>query len=64
MEQAWNQADTCEIISRDGQPGTAPLKMLYSGYRASLKNKATETLAQLKTLEDADKVGGFPSDFL
>ncbi|KAK1682720.1 hypothetical protein QYE76_043568 [Lolium multiflorum] len=55
MEQAWNQADTCEIISRDGQPGTAPLKMLYSGYRASLKNKATETLAQLKTLEDADK---------
>ncbi|KAK1670020.1 hypothetical protein QYE76_058179 [Lolium multiflorum] len=55
MEQAWNQADICEIISRDGQPGTAPLKMLYSGYRASLKNKATETLAQLKTLEDADK---------
>ncbi|KAK1602400.1 hypothetical protein QYE76_018963 [Lolium multiflorum] len=61
---AWNQADTCEIISREGQPGTAPLKMLYSGYRASLKSKATEALAQLKTLEDADKVGGFPSDFL
>ncbi|KAK1607840.1 hypothetical protein QYE76_031513 [Lolium multiflorum] len=36
-------------------PGTAPLKMLYSGYRASLKSKATEALAQLKTLEDADK---------
>ncbi|KAK1680297.1 hypothetical protein QYE76_041145 [Lolium multiflorum] len=55
MEQAWNQADVCEIISREGQPGTAPLKMLYSGYRASLKSKATEALAQLKTLEDADK---------
>ncbi|KAK1642588.1 hypothetical protein QYE76_060393 [Lolium multiflorum] len=56
MEQAWNQADVCEIISREGQPGTAPLKMLYSGYRASLKSKATEALAQLKTLEDADKL--------
>ncbi|KAK1665248.1 hypothetical protein QYE76_053407 [Lolium multiflorum] len=56
MEQAWNQADSCEIISREGQPGTAPLKMLFSGYRASLKNKAAEVMAQLSTLEDADKV--------
>ncbi|KAK1628798.1 hypothetical protein QYE76_003113 [Lolium multiflorum] len=56
MEKAWNQADSCEIISREGQPGTAPLKMLYSGYRASLKNKAAEAMAQLATLEEADKM--------
>ncbi|KAK1664446.1 hypothetical protein QYE76_052605 [Lolium multiflorum] len=56
MEKAWHQADSCEIISREGQPGTAPLKMLFSGYRASLKNKAAEVMAQLSTLEDADKV--------
>ncbi|KAK1663206.1 hypothetical protein QYE76_051365 [Lolium multiflorum] len=56
MEQAWNQADSCEIISREGQPGTAPLKMLYSGYRASLKSKAAEAVAQLATLEEADKM--------
>ncbi|KAK1617394.1 hypothetical protein QYE76_022911 [Lolium multiflorum] len=55
MEKAWHQADSCEIISREGQPGTAPLKMLFSGYRASLKNKAAEAMAQLSTLEDADK---------
>ncbi|KAK1665638.1 hypothetical protein QYE76_053797 [Lolium multiflorum] len=55
MEKAWHQADSCEVISREGQPGTAPLKMLFSGYRASLKNKAAEAMAQLSTLEDADK---------
>ncbi|KAK1618034.1 hypothetical protein QYE76_023551 [Lolium multiflorum] len=55
MEKAWHQADSCEVISREGQPGTAPLKMLFSGYRASLKNKAAEAMAQLATLEDADK---------
>ncbi|KAK1695841.1 hypothetical protein QYE76_012538 [Lolium multiflorum] len=55
MEKAWHQADSCEIISREGQPGTAPLKMLFSGYRASLKNKAAEVMAQLSTLEEADK---------
>ncbi|XP_071674432.1 uncharacterized protein [Lolium perenne] len=31
------------------------MKMLFSGYRASLKTKAAETLAQLATLEDAEK---------
>ncbi|KAK1694477.1 hypothetical protein QYE76_011174 [Lolium multiflorum] len=55
MEKAWHQADSCEVISREGQPGTAPMKMLFSGYRASLKAKAAETIAQLATLEDADK---------
>ncbi|KAK1619420.1 hypothetical protein QYE76_024937 [Lolium multiflorum] len=55
MERAWNQADSCEIFSREGQPGTAPLKMLFSGYRASLKTKAAEAVAQLSTLEEADK---------
>ncbi|KAK1599887.1 hypothetical protein QYE76_018722 [Lolium multiflorum] len=55
MERAWNQADSCEIFSREGQPGTAPLKMLFSGYRASLKTKAAEAVAQLATLEEADK---------
>ncbi|KAK1679975.1 hypothetical protein QYE76_040823 [Lolium multiflorum] len=54
MEKAWHQ-DSCEVISREGQPGTAPMKMLYSGYRASLKNKAAEAMAQLAPLEDADK---------
>ncbi|KAK1642870.1 hypothetical protein QYE76_060675 [Lolium multiflorum] len=39
-----------------GQPGAAPMKMLFSGYRASLKNKVAEALAQLATLEDADKL--------
>ncbi|KAK1693965.1 hypothetical protein QYE76_010662 [Lolium multiflorum] len=29
---------------------------LYSGYRASLKNKVTEAMAQLATLEEADKM--------
>ncbi|KAK1603335.1 hypothetical protein QYE76_018348 [Lolium multiflorum] len=56
MEKAWHQANSCEIISREGQPGKAPMKMLFSGYRASLKTKAAETLAQLATLEDAEKV--------
>ncbi|KAK1698889.1 hypothetical protein QYE76_015586 [Lolium multiflorum] len=55
MEKAWHHADSCEVISREGQPGTAPMKMLFSGYRASLKAKAAETIAQLATLEDADK---------
>ncbi|KAK1606460.1 hypothetical protein QYE76_030133 [Lolium multiflorum] len=55
MEKAWNQADSCEIISREGQPARRP-KMLYSGYRASLKNKAAEAMAQLATLEEADKM--------
>jgi hypothetical protein len=57
MEKAWHQADSCEVISREGQPGAVPMKMLFSGYRASLKAKAAETIAQLATLEDADKVG-------
>jgi hypothetical protein len=56
MEKAWHQANSCEVLSREGQPGTAPMKMLFSGYRASLKTKAAETLAQLATLEDAEKV--------
>ncbi|XP_071677110.1 uncharacterized protein [Lolium perenne] len=55
MERAWHQANSCEVLSREGQPGTAPMKMLFSGYRASLKTKAAETLAQLATLEDAEK---------
>ncbi|XP_071678457.1 uncharacterized protein [Lolium perenne] len=55
MEKAWHQANSCEVLSREGQPGTAPMKMLFSGYRASLKTKAAETLAQLATLEDAEK---------
>ncbi|KAK1643553.1 hypothetical protein QYE76_061358 [Lolium multiflorum] len=38
-----------------GSPGTAPMKIVFSGYRAALKNKAAEALAQLATLEDADK---------
>jgi hypothetical protein len=63
MEKAWHQADSCEVISREGRPGTAPMKMLFSGYRASLKAKAAETIAQLATLEDADKVCVFLSDF-
>ncbi|KAK1649187.1 hypothetical protein QYE76_066992 [Lolium multiflorum] len=56
MEKAWHQADSCEVISREGQPGVAPMKMFFSGFRASLKAKAAETIAQLATLEDADKV--------
>ncbi|KAK1610981.1 hypothetical protein QYE76_034654 [Lolium multiflorum] len=55
MEAAWHKADTCEVFSREGQPGAAPMKVVFSGYRASLKNKAAEALAQLATLEDADK---------
>ncbi|XP_071681811.1 uncharacterized protein [Lolium perenne] len=55
MERAWHQANSCEVLSREGQPGTAPMKMLFSGYWASLKTKAAETLAQLATLEDAEK---------
>ena len=55
-ERAWHQADSSEIYNREGQPGTAPLKMLFAGYRASIKTKASEALAQLKTLEEADKV--------
>ncbi|KAK1682400.1 hypothetical protein QYE76_043248 [Lolium multiflorum] len=46
-------------LLRDNQPGGAAwhgaLEMLFSGYRASLKNKAAEVMAQLSTLEDADK---------
>ncbi|KAK1670227.1 hypothetical protein QYE76_058386 [Lolium multiflorum] len=56
MEKAWHQADACEVTSREGQPGVAPMKMFFSGFRGSLKAKAAETLAQLATLEDADKV--------
>ncbi|KAK1603862.1 hypothetical protein QYE76_027535 [Lolium multiflorum] len=55
MEAAWHTADSCEVFNREGQPGTAPMKMVFSGYRAALKNKAAEALAQLATLEDADK---------
>ncbi|KAK1619889.1 hypothetical protein QYE76_025406 [Lolium multiflorum] len=55
MEKAWHQADACEVTSREAS-GVAPMKMFFSGYRASLKAKAAETLAQLATLEDADKV--------
>ncbi|XP_071681027.1 uncharacterized protein [Lolium perenne] len=55
MEAAWHSADSCEVFSREGQPGTAPMKMAFSGFRAGLKNKAAEALAQLATLEDADK---------
>ncbi|KAK1691991.1 hypothetical protein QYE76_008688 [Lolium multiflorum] len=55
MEAAWHSADSCEVFNREGQPGTAPMKMVFSGYRAALKNKAAEALAQLATLEDADK---------
>jgi hypothetical protein len=64
MEAAWHKADSCEVFNREGQPGAAPMKMVFSGYRASLKNKAAEALAQLATLEDADKVGGFSSYLL
>ncbi|KAK1609321.1 hypothetical protein QYE76_032994 [Lolium multiflorum] len=56
MEAAWHQADACEVTSREGQPGVAPMKLFFSGFRGSLKAKAAETLAQLATLEDADKV--------
>ena len=59
MEAAWHKADSCEVFNREGQPGAAPMKMVFSGYRASLKNKAAEALAQLATLEDADKVDVF-----
>ncbi|KAK1626477.1 hypothetical protein QYE76_000792 [Lolium multiflorum] len=55
MERAWHQADACEVTSREGQPGVAPMKMFFSGFRGSLKAKAAETIA-LATLEDADKV--------
>nr|XP_051229091.1 uncharacterized protein LOC127346886 [Lolium perenne] len=63
MEKAWHQADACEVSSREGQPGVAPMNMFFSGFRASLKAKAAETIAQLATLEDADKLKllGFPA---
>ncbi|KAK1642852.1 hypothetical protein QYE76_060657 [Lolium multiflorum] len=54
MEAAWHSADSCEVFNREAA-GTAPMKMVFSGYRAALKNKAAEALAQLATLEDADK---------
>jgi hypothetical protein len=59
MEKAWHQADACKVTSREGQPGVAPMKMFFSGFRGSLKAKAAEAIAQLATLEDADKVGVF-----
>ncbi|KAK1618320.1 hypothetical protein QYE76_023837 [Lolium multiflorum] len=55
MEKAWHQADACEVSSRDGRPGVAPMKMFFSGIRAHLKTKAAETGAHLARLEEADK---------
>ncbi|KAK1665842.1 hypothetical protein QYE76_054001 [Lolium multiflorum] len=57
---AEGHANSCEVLSREGQPGTAPMKMLFSGYRASLKTKAAETLAAGDDAEDAES--GLPGD--
>jgi hypothetical protein len=37
MEKAWHQADACEVTSREGHPGVAPMKMFFSGFRANLR---------------------------
>nr|XP_051190708.1 uncharacterized protein LOC127304037 [Lolium perenne] len=55
MEKNWHQADTCEVKSRDGRLGVAPVEMFFSGFRAYTKAKATETEVRLARLEAADK---------
>ncbi|KAK1620111.1 hypothetical protein QYE76_025628 [Lolium multiflorum] len=47
MEKAWHQADSCEIISREGSRHGA-FEDAFLCYRASLKNKAAEAMAQLR----------------
>jgi hypothetical protein len=56
MEQAWHSADACEVTSREGNPGVAPMKLFFSGFLANLKARAAETAANLAKLEEADKV--------
>jgi hypothetical protein len=61
MEKAWYQADACEVSSRDGRSGVAPMNMFFSGFRAHLKTQAAKTDAHLARLEEADKVGVYLS---
>nr|XP_051221762.1 uncharacterized protein LOC127340017 [Lolium perenne] len=55
MEKDWHKADACEVTSRDGRPGKAPVEMFFSGFRAYTKAKAAETEVLLVRLEAADK---------
>jgi hypothetical protein len=56
MEKVWHEADACEVTSRDGRPGVAPVEMFFSGFRNHIKVKAAETEVRLARLEAADKV--------
>ncbi|KAK1699015.1 hypothetical protein QYE76_015712 [Lolium multiflorum] len=55
MEQAWLSADSYEVTSREGNPGVASVKMLFSGFHANLKARAAETAANLTKVEEASK---------
>ncbi|KAK1680263.1 hypothetical protein QYE76_041111 [Lolium multiflorum] len=55
MEKDWHRAGACEVTSRDGRPGVAPMDIFFSGFRAMAKRQAEETEARLARLEAADQ---------
>ncbi|KAK1682412.1 hypothetical protein QYE76_043260 [Lolium multiflorum] len=55
MEKDWHRAGACEVTSRDGRPGVAPMDIFFSGFRAMAKRQAEETEARLARLEAAEQ---------